>query len=69
VYKEALRQRASKYILLSQLINQKDMKDHAQKEFSDHIMKLLHPHYISEHTERKKNTQEGWGSLRKGRKR
>jgi len=64
VYKEALRQRASKYTMMSQHINLHRYEPTVQKEIKDYTEKLLHPHFISEHRVDTKAVDAGWSALR-----
>jgi len=66
VYKEALRQRASKYTMMGQLINLHRHTEESQKDIRNYTSKLLHPHFISEHKIDQKAIDAGWAAMRAG---
>jgi hypothetical protein len=64
VYREALRQRASKFSLLGTYINLPKMKDKDRDEFYKHSNKLLNPYFIRKEV-KEQEVNSGWDALRK----
>lgn len=64
VYKEALRSRASKYTMLSQMINMHRYSDSSQGSIRDYSLQLLNPHFISEHVVDQKLIDDSWKAMR-----
>lgn len=63
LYTEALRQRASKGLFLSQLMNQKDMDKKGQKGVSAMVEGYLRPYRVRVTDE---EIEENWNSLKWG---
>jgi len=65
-YREALRQRASKFSLLGHIINEPNLEKSGQKELSKLLTQLLNPHKVVKDI-KESEVQEGWASLRSRR--
>jgi hypothetical protein len=66
VYKEALRQRASKYTMMGQLLNLHEYKEDSQKEIRDYTKQLMNPHHLTEHVIDQKAIDRDWDAMRSG---
>jgi hypothetical protein len=66
MYKEALRQRASKYTMMGQLINLHEYKEDSQREIRDYTTKLMNPHFISDYKIDQKAIDRDWDAMRSG---
>ena len=67
VYKEALRQRASKYSLLARLINEVHFsKDEDRRKLHEYVDKMLKPHFVVSEVTDQKQIDDTWAALRAG---
>jgi hypothetical protein len=64
LYREAQRQRASKFSLLGQIINMPNMKEGDQKDFRKSLDKVLNPYFVVKQI-KQEEVAESWASLRK----